>query len=259
MSARLAVLSAFLIPVACAAALLAALFTAIPALADTVFQGGSYGYDISYPQKTGPYPSPTQTPLTFGIVGVTGGHAFTYNSYLSSQYQSVTGKSLQPSLYMNLNYAIGSTARGNTGSCSSGDKACQAYNYGYNAAEYAFSYAGTQGATASTWWLDIETANSWSAKPALNAKVIQGAIDYLSAQDYSTTTTQKVAVGIYSNAATWKNIAGSYAPGLPNWVYGAPSPSAMSTYCGPTYAFGGGTVAVVQYWNGSYDLDYACP
>jgi len=33
----------------------------------------------------------------------------------------------------------------------------------------------------------------------------------------------------------------------------------MSTYCGPTYAFGGGTVAVVQYWNGSYDLDYACP
>ncbi len=250
MSKRSVLLSFFLSTAAVVVAFLAA---SLPVLASSnSFRGGTFGVDISYPNKTN-YPQTLPTGSTFGIVGVTAGHAFTQNSYLSKQYVWVTDKGLYPSLYMNLNYAIVSTAKGNTGSCAPGDKACQAYNYGANAAADALSYAEKEKATANLWWLDIETANSWSPNTSLNDQVIIGAVDYL--------TSQGKTVGIYSTAAMWRSIAGtSYNPGLPNWIpesTGLDS-ATMQSYCSSGYAFGGGSVAVVQYYNGSYDLDYAC-
>ena len=225
-----------------------------PALANDLYTPGSYGYDISYVTQS-PYPS---GPYSFGIVGVTGGRAFSYNASLDSEYKSVaaTVGSAQVSLYMNLNYPVGSTAsNGNTGpkgKCSASDKACIAYNYGYNAAQDAYIYATNQGASASVWWLDIETANSWSPKTSLNDLVIQGAIDYLSSKS--------ITVGIYSTASMWKSIAGTgYNPGLANWVPGASSQSALPDYCSKAVPFGGGSVTLVQYGGGSYDVDYACP
>ncbi|MCL4534120.1 MAG: hypothetical protein M1370_03045 [Bacteroidetes bacterium] len=273
MGKRSSLVSAFVVPIACSAALLGALFAAIPALAaNTIFTPGTYGYDISFPQLAGPYPvsfaAPSQTNsrvTTFGIIGVTGGRAYSQNPFLSAQYRWVTGYNsapLTPAFYINLSAAVGTTApnglAGPKGNCAPSDLACVAYNFGYNAAQKDYAYATSEKVKASSWWLDIETANSWSDDTSLNDLVIQGAIDFLSAQYYS--PTQKIAVGIYSNPYMWKEIAGDFAPKLPVWFTGADSQQTMPEYCSPRYSFGGGTVTAVQYWGGdTFDLEYSCP
>ena len=273
MRERRILLTAFLVPIACSLSLLAALFTAIPAMAaNTIFTPGTYGYDISFPQLGGPYPSayaaPSQTNSlvsTFGIIGVTGGRAYSQNPFLAAQYRWVTGYNsapLTPAFYINLNYAVGTTApnglTGPKGNCAPSDMACVAYNYGYNAAQRDFAYATSEKVKSSSWWLDIETANSWSDDTSLNDQVIQGAIDYLSKQYYS--PTQKIAVGIYSNPSMWKEIAGDFAPGLPVWFTAADSQQSMASYCSADHSFAGGTVTAVQYWSdGAFDLEYSCP
>ncbi len=234
-------------------------------MADDVFAAVIYGtantgYDISYPQCGNAYPA---APFGFGIVGVTHGHAFTKNECLASEFAwAQQGTSAAPSLYMNINYAIGTTAsNGNTGpagTCARGDKACIAYNYGYNAALDAFNYATSQSVSAQNWWLDVETSNSWNAKTDLNDRVIQGAIDLL--------VSKSLTVGVYSTKSQWTTIAGStWKPllpngaSLPNWVAtNASNSAAASTYCSATYAFGGGTVWLVQYASGGFDANYSC-
>lgn len=53
-----------------------------------------------------------------------------------------------------------------------------AHNYGWFAAKSAFEYAASQSslaaATSADWWLDVETANSWSTDTAMNVVDIQG-------------------------------------------------------------------------------------
>ncbi len=244
-----------------AAFVVLAFLMALPVLASTstLFGNGNFGADISYPNKATYPTAPSGTKFTFGILGVTGGKAFSTNSYLGDQYKNwVLANSLQPSLYMNLNYPVGSSASngltGPKGKCARKDKACQAYNYGYNAAANAYTYASDSGVNANIWWLDIETANSWSPTTSLNDQVIQGATDYFKGQG--------ATVGIYSTASMWNKIAGkSYKPGLVNWIPESAGSDAatMSKYCGSSSSsFGGGSVGVVQYYTGSYDLDYAC-
>jgi hypothetical protein len=109
------------------------------ALAQGIYTAGTTGNDISYPQcSTSTYPH-----NSFGIVGATGGRAFTYNSCLSTEFTWAQTLSTLPSLYINLNSPIGTTASkgmtGPYGSCSKKDKLCQAENYGYNAAQDAFN------------------------------------------------------------------------------------------------------------------------
>lgn len=239
--------------VVCAAsvATLAQKHTAYAAYANGPYSAGAQGYDISWPQCGGAYPA---TPFAFGIVGVTDGRAFTLNPCLASEYlweQSATSSS-QLSLYMNLNYPAGTSASagqsGPYGACKKGS-ACFAENYGWNAAQYAFTQNGARiPLSASTWWLDIETGNSWSRKTALNVDVIQGAIAYLQ--------TQAVTVGIYSTPSEWETIAGSYAPAVPNWVAGASASDPSALCSSPLYT--GGSVWLTQYISGNYDVDYSC-
>jgi hypothetical protein len=59
------------------------MFVTTRTFAAGIYQGGTTGNDISYPQcSTSSYPSTA----AFGIVGVTGGRAFTHNSCFSSEY-----------------------------------------------------------------------------------------------------------------------------------------------------------------------------
>lgn len=219
-----------------------------------IYQVGTTGYDISFPQCGSQFPS---LPYAFGIVGVNKGRTFSQNPCLSSEYQwAVQATNSLPSLYINLSYPIGSTASeglsGPKGNCSRKDKACQAYNYGFNAAEYSYNYASSQNALATMWWIDIETANSWSSNTGLNDLVIQGATEFLQSKANT--------VGYYSTKYQWNKIAGTgYNPGLPNWVAGASSLSAAPSFCSSNYSFGGGTPWLVQYPNGSYSGNYACP
>lgn len=225
--------------------------TAVVAYAFGVYPAGTDGADIGYPQCAGAYP-----PVAgFGIVGVTHGRAFTYNGCLAEEFDWARSAASPPSVYMNINAAVGSTAsRGNSGpagSCRASDKLCRNYNYGYNAAQDAYAYAASRAVTASTWWLDVETANSWLTQTAINDEVLRGATDFLSAQG--------LTVGVYSTAYQWNKIAGSYRPGLPVWYATGGTSSAAPGFCAATYDFAGGGVWLVQYDAGGYDGDYACP
>jgi len=170
-----------------------------------VYPSGTTGRSISWPQCGGAF---TSQPGTFGIVGVTGGRAFYQNPCLVSEYHWAQSAQVAPSLIMNLNAPVGTTAfkaqTGPRGTCAPTDAVCLSYNYGYNAAQSAFADAQSQGTPSSTWWLNVETDNSWADESAQNTQVIQGAIDFLRSQSITT--------GIYSAARDWQKIAGGFRP-----------------------------------------------
>lgn len=236
-------------------AVLAVLALSGQALASGIYVGGTGGYDISSPQCGGAYPL---APYSFGIVGVTSGRPFQHNSCLNSEFIWAQAATTPASLFMNLNRPIATEAyHGNTGpagTCAKTDTSCQAYNYGYNAAQDAFGYAVSQGSSSGMWWLDIETSNSWYSKTNYNERVIQGAVDYLRQQG--------VTVGAYSTKSWWNTIAGAWTPSLsgqsafPDWVGG----TGGSTYCSSGYSFAAGQpVWLGQYSSNGFDADYACP
>jgi hypothetical protein len=153
---------------------------------------------------------------------------------------------------MNLKSPVGSNAEeantGPAGVCQPTDELCKGYNFGYKTAAHALAYAKAQSAPAASWWLDVETTNSWLTDTNANARVIQGAIDHLRSQG--------ATIGIYSNPAQWQTIAGSFAPGLPVWTTTAAGAIEAPTLC--SRPFGGGQVVLVQYLQGGFDANYAC-
>jgi hypothetical protein len=201
------------------------------------------GFDVSYPQCTG-YATITGA---FAIIGINGGRPFTDNTCRGSEYDYAKARNLPVSFYMNLKAPIGKTATAYTSGprqCGN-DRRCQAHNYGWNAANYAYGKAPTQ---VATWWLDIETANSWSGQADINVATIQGAVDYFLQQP----SLGVQAVGIYSTASMWKSITGGYRDAAwPVWVPGSGSAS-----CGT--GFTGGPVWLVQTKSGASEGDLAC-
>ncbi len=213
----------------------------------------STGYDISWPQCGSAYPAP---PFNMAIVGVNDGRAFTANPCLASQARWA-GQGA-PSAYMNINTPPpgppnSTDQNGPAGTCAAVDQVCLAFNYGYNDAAYSVSYANTAGVLGHRWWLDVELVSSdptyWTTSQGVNASAIAGAITGLQARGMS--------VGIYSTSYQWAILAGGFAPRLPVWVGGAPS-SDPGYLCGPSFAFGGGSVWFTQYDAGLFDGDYAC-
>lgn len=227
------------------------------------YPSSNVGFDLSYNSLS--YPSEG---FSFGVVGVSGGKAFTQNGRLASEYAWTHFGTVAPTLYMNLNAPYGSTAAGNTAapkSCpasaatSTEPTACEGYNYGYNAAKNAYAYAKSADAPAKLWWLDIEEANSWSPDTGVNDATIQGAIDYLS--------TRGVRVGIYSVARMWRDIAGSgFVPAqvidgqtvsVPTWIPIGISNlvSAINSCTTGTSFISGSPVWIVQYVANSTAVD----
>ena len=237
------------------AILIALCLLATPALgvaAQGIYTGTSSGYDISFPQCGFAYP--TLNAYTFGIVGITSGHAFRNNSCFASEYAWATHTASPESVYLNLNEDIGVTAlygdTGPYGTCGPDDP-CHALNYGYNAASSACTYAAQQANTfvARMWWLDIETLNSWSETDlSRNENVIKGALQFLLVE-------RGFGVGIYSTTAMWQEITGGWQIGLPAWVGGGDKGEAK-TLCDA--AFTGGAVYLVQYDDDGYDGNYTC-
>jgi hypothetical protein len=224
-----------------AAGLLAALPSAASA-AGTVPQN-VVGSDISWPQCGSEYPGG----YGFGIIGVTGGHPFSSNDCFGSEFQWAQAMGT-PQLYINLDYGL---RQDGPLACSPDDTGCQAYNYGYDSAQWARSYASQQTGGASetlgTWWLDVETENYWSGDPEQNTYVIQGALDYLQ-------RTSGRTVGIYSTSWMWSEIAGSFAPpNTPNWIAGANGLDDTGKCQASLWP--GGQVWAIQYLNFDIDLD----
>jgi hypothetical protein len=220
-------------------------------------RSGGTGYDVSYPQCGTTLPS---RPL-FAIVGVNDGRPWNDNPCLASEYAwATTSTSTRPvGLYMNTanpgtlssHWGNPATPRTDCNPLMSEDLSC-AYDYGWNAAAEALAWASSQTRTATgPWWLDVETANSWSANSAVNNADLQGSVDYLSQHGAS-------SVGVYSTASQWNTITGTGTAftGLPNWVAGGRSAKQAPTLCGSS--FGGGPVQLVQYPAGKLDGDVAC-
>ncbi len=220
------------------------------------YRSGSFGYDISKwqcPSLGGTLPP---APHTIGIVQV---EEPGYPNPCLPQQANWAGAGLN--LYIYLNY-------GNAG--SSGDPACMtandpsACNYGFTAAQKAFTDAQAAGVNTSVaWWLDVETNTSpgWSQSTVSNASLIQGAIQGLQSEGLN-------SVGVYASPDVWPIIVGGYQPKVPYWAAdwnGDPTTTCTSRFPGvPT-----GPLQIVQYsspsmafplggMNTLFDNDYAC-
>ncbi|NJD27689.1 MAG: hypothetical protein FIA92_05275 [Chloroflexi bacterium] len=142
------------------------------------------------------------------------------------------------------------------------DSADCAYDYGWNAAAHSFdvvlgAYAElnlTASPTATTWWLDVETSNSWREDDlSLNVAALQGQVDYL----LSVGVTR---LGFYSTTVQWGEITGRTTAfeDYPSWGAGAPSERVAKSHCQSTPGFTGGRLAMVQYPWAGFDADLRC-
>jgi hypothetical protein len=211
----------------------------------------------------------------FGIVGVNGGLAYATNPCLSTEYAwaQTSNSPTQPhvSFYLNTGNPgpVASThwpAAGTTTpqACDGSWSQTCAYDYGWNAAQDSFNKAAAasslSAAQMAPWWLDVETANSWSSTDlATNRSDLQGAVADLRAAGVTT-------IGVYSTSAMWGKITGATSPSstlndpfraLPNWVPGARSVRDAPNYCSRTFT--GAPVKLVQYPSNGFDADYVCP
>lgn len=178
--------------------------------AKSLYQAGSTGVDVSWPPSNCSAKPPGYA--SFGIVGVTGGLNFVQNNCLYRQSHQFN----QLSLYINTGYPGTAKAKKFTSvskSCPYTNLPCLPYNYGYSAAEYALLYADSQNVTSNTWWLDVETMNSWSENVKDNQASIQGAIDAINKGNIF-----RPNIGIYSTPRQWKIITGGWKNKMPAWI-----------------------------------------
>ena len=215
------------------------------------------GFDISYPQCGGAYPASP----AFGIVGVNGGRVFSTNPCLASQVTWGGGAATE--LYVNTGnpgpglsqfWPVGQTSP-RTCSSTNTDTADCAYDYGWNAAlaAYASLGLGAGAAAATTWWLDVETMNSWRSTASLNVAALQGQVDYLRSVGIT-------KLGFYSTTVQWGTITGGSQvfAAYPSWGAGAPNEKTAKSHCQSTPGFTGGRLALVQYPYAGYDADLRC-
>ena len=240
------------------AGLIALVLNASGAAGFDLYFSGSNGYDLSYLQCGAATPGGS-----FGIVGLNAGYPFTYyNGCLGAEYAAAqqTGNA---ALYINTGYDPSYTAidgRHTTQDCATRSQAIAAtadqeaaWAVGCSEAQRDLDYATSQSVSSATaWWLDVETANSWSSSDlSLNRYTLQGIIDTLR-------TAVASPIGIYSTSSQWAVITGGYSASVDaDWVAtGQRSLKRAKAYCAAT-GFTGAPVWLVQYL-GTTDRDYAC-
>ena len=232
-----------------AVALVTIVFSVGMAAAQGQYLSGTTGVDISWPNCTASIPR-----NSFGIVGVSNGVGFSTSPCLATEASHFVNNL---SVYVNTGYpgATSDNAQKYAASprlCDSADLNCIAYDYGYNAGLYAYNAANTAGVHAATWWLDVETMNSWTSDTLQNQNSLQGETDAFKANGIST-------VGVYSTTAQWGTITAGWKNGLPSW--GATTwttAKQAATYC-TGHQFTGGPSYLMQYKaSHGLDQDYAC-
>ena len=243
------------------------------------------GNDVSYPQCSKTLP----TTQAFGIVGVNDGLATTTNPCLSAQLtwaNNSKGGTAQAKVGVYVNTAnpgglgtaswpkdntdpTGKTTSNPNGTCDGSDSLACAWQYGWNRAVEdvqsrfapATQSAGLSTSAASyTWWLDVETSNTWKSgstfAQASNTADLQGMTAYLRSLN--------APVGLYSTAAQWSQIVGtqvgssSNLNGLNNWRPGGANLNTAKQACTAAPLTAGGKVTLTQYIANSLDYDYSC-
>jgi hypothetical protein len=246
---------------------------------------GTLGADVSWPQCGGSLPGSGGTaPALFGIVGVNNGKPGAANPCLATEFgwaNTLTARAQAPLLYVNTADPGNTVADWPTanlpgptdpyGSCTTvksrgrivgaNTQAC-AFEYGVVQATKDLNFAASAGASTATWWLDVETANSWLSRSLINLNQAEllGMVDVFQNAGF--------AVGAYSTHYQWNKIlgplestAGPTLNSLSQWIpTGGSSDQIARADCTDPNAlpnFTGGTRTYVQYTT-TYDYDIAC-
>ena len=195
-------------------------------------------------------------PIAFAIVGINNGKPYTANPCFMEQYRWAQRIEKNPAVYVNTAFpkagAVEATS-GPYGSCpDENDGWCRGYNYGYGLAKEVVTRANLMRVHPPIYWLDVETGNYWSSDVQANSQVLRGAIAYF--KEHS------LAVGMYGTPYQYRLIAGTWqSPGIPIWTAGAQGMEGASARCNSGYAFAGGNVVMVQYYDWGFDTNYICP
>jgi hypothetical protein len=232
------------------------------------------GYDVSYPQCSGSYPS---NPL-FGIVGVNGGLANRANPCLGGELRWARDapgqkRPQQPplSLYIDTGNPGGDHVvdwpRGGTapafGSCNGLLTDACSYLYGEQRAAHSYRLVAafdSVAAKTAPWWLDVELNASWAGTYRLNIAALRG----FSAGLRNAGATGPI--GIYSTSAQWKDITGltaqttpsAFTDPLPDWVAGTEATLAQARQNCSSGGFTGVPPTLAQYRIGPLDADLRC-
>ncbi len=221
-------------------------FPALRVYAQGGYQAGAIGHDVSWPNCRVVPPKDKQ----FGIVGITGGLVFRPNPCLFEESHWFNDQSV----YINTGYAGKDRAEMYASYprlCDKSNETCLAYNFGYNAGVYALDYAASQYVHSNTWWLDVETENSWSTNPTYNRASLDGMIDAIRQHTLLPT------IGFYSYPGQWSTITGNWHNGYPNWAAtGDVTRQKAVDFC-KGQAFTGGPTWLTQYTT-RLDNDYVC-
>ena len=236
------------------------------------------GYDVSHPQCGSVLP----TGQAFGIVGVNGGTAAKVNPCLATELRWAAGSSgavpAQPKVQLYVNTANPgqvidqvttwpTTGANRYGACTGSNSAACSYQYGQqraaNDVQAYFAPAAraagiSSGPAGYTWWLDVETGNTWQtgsrAALARNRATLEGMADYF--------TSVGARVGLYSTARQWSRIVGtvpatSTLRPLSSWLAGASTLNGARLNCSWT-PLTGGPVLLAQFVSGGLDGDVSC-
>jgi hypothetical protein len=237
------------------------------------------GYDVSYPQCGSALPSAR----AFAVVGVNGGLATKANPCLATQlrwaWRSSGSVTTQPKAQLYLNTAnpgqlraqvttwptVGSTPYGTCAGAN--DMACS-WQYGYERARTSVVSFFTPAARSAgvdtlpsryTWWLDVETENTWQSGStdarARNRATLEGMTAYL--------LSRGGRVGLYSTGYQWGVIVGSVPStsnlvGRNSWLAGASTLTQAKSNCTRTPLVPGGRVTLTQYVPDALDRNYSC-
>ncbi len=258
---------------------LLAVVLGLPAGSAAAAAAATVGYDVSYPQCGSSLPRDR----AFAIVGVNGGLATKPNPCLATQLAWARRSSgtmpAQPKVQLYLNTANPGEVRdqvttwpefGQTpyGPCDEGNTAACSWQYGWERAQHSVNTwflpaARTAGLDADparyTWWLDVETINTWqsgsSEALARNRATLEGMTAYLAARG--------AQVGLYSTGYQWGLIVGTVGEDSSlysrnTWLAGATSLSGATANCGRTPLVAGGAVVLTQYVRGGLDRNHSC-
>jgi hypothetical protein len=241
--------------------------------------GRGGGYDVSYPQCESSLPRQR----AFAVIGINGGLSTRANPCLEEQlawaWESSGAHADQPRAQVYLNTANPgelldrvttwpTTGTTPYGSCDGSNSSACSWRYGWERARNSVLSFFTPAARAArvdslpsryTWWLDVETMNSWQSGSGdaldRNRAALEGMTAYL--------VSRGGEVGIYSTNRQWAQIVGSVPEssilaGRDSWLAGSTTLEGATDACEEEPLVPGGEVTLTQYVRNDVDRNHVC-
>jgi len=223
------------------------------------FSARERGFDVSYPQCGSVLP----TAADFAVVGVDGGRPFDVNACLAEQV-AWAHQFGRPAYYVNTanpgpklsdHWPIGQR-KPQVCARAKPDSAACAFDYGVNAAKDAFDRAraaalsvGAPDVRRSTWWLDVETHNTWeSLEYGERPTYLRNDTAVLAGMTRGLHKRGVDVVGVYSTGHQWDRITGGASLDRASvWYAGVGSAATARSRCKPAWSFTGGRVRMTQF------------